>query len=275
MPEPKIDDEVGELARTLEQMLRSLDAARAEREAAMKKQREFVADASHELRTPLTSVLANLELLQASLREPGQDDDRAMIDSALRSSQRMSRLVADLLLLARADAGRAGAHRRCDLAEIAGNAAVEVAPLMGDRELRGRERARALAGGQPRRAAPDGPQPARQRRPPHAAERDRRAAPAGRGRRRRSSRSPTTGPGSPPSCASRSSTASSAATGPPTPPPGPAAASAWRSSAPSPPRTAARPRSDESPRGGALFRVRLPAQQRSASRSAPMALDRL
>ena len=136
MPEPKIDDEVGELARTLEQMLRSLDAARAEREAAMKKQREFVADASHELRTPLTSILANLELLQASLREPGHDDDQAMIDSALRSSQRMSRLVADLLLLARADAGKSGAHRRCDLAEVAGNAAVEAAPLMGDRELR-------------------------------------------------------------------------------------------------------------------------------------------
>ena len=136
MPEPKADDEVGELARTLEQMLRSLDAARTEREAAMKKQREFVADASHELRTPLTSILANLELLQASLREPGHDDDRAMVDSALRSSQRMSRLVADLLLLARADAGKRGGHRRCDLAEVAGNAAAEAAPLMGDRELR-------------------------------------------------------------------------------------------------------------------------------------------
>jgi signal transduction histidine kinase len=135
MPEPKIDDEVGELARTLEQMLRSLDAARAEREAALKKQREFVADASHELRTPLTSILANLELLQASLQEPGHDDEQAMIDSALRSSQRMTRLVGDLLLLARADAGKVGAHRRCDLAEVAGNAAVEAAPLMGDREL--------------------------------------------------------------------------------------------------------------------------------------------
>jgi two-component system OmpR family sensor kinase len=134
MPEPKIDDEVGELARTLEQMLRSLDAARAEREAAMKKH-EFVADASHELRTPLTSILANLELLQASLNDPGQDDEQAMIDSALRSSQRMTRLVGDLLLLARADAGKVGAHRRCDLAEVAGDAAVEAAPLMGDREL--------------------------------------------------------------------------------------------------------------------------------------------
>jgi signal transduction histidine kinase len=136
MPAPKADDEVGELARTLEQMLRSLDAARAEREEAMKKQREFVADASHELRTPLTSILANLELLQASLREPGRDDEQAMLDSALRSSQRMTRLVSDLLLLARADAGKSGSHRRCDLAEVAGNAAVEAAPLMADRELR-------------------------------------------------------------------------------------------------------------------------------------------
>jgi signal transduction histidine kinase len=135
MPDPKVEDEVGELARTLEQMLRSLDAARTEREEAMRKQREFVADASHELRTPLTSVLANLELLQASLQEPRHEDDRAMIDSALRSSRRMSRLVADLLLLARADVGRVGRHGPCDLAEVAGNAAAEVSPVLGDREL--------------------------------------------------------------------------------------------------------------------------------------------
>jgi two-component system OmpR family sensor kinase len=136
MPEPRVDDEVGELTRTLEQMLRSLDAARAEREAALTKQREFVADASHELRTPLTSILANLELLQASLDEPGHDEEREMVDSALRSSSRMSRLVTDLLLLARADAGRLAARTRCDLAEIAGSAAAEVAPTIGERELR-------------------------------------------------------------------------------------------------------------------------------------------
>jgi two-component system OmpR family sensor kinase len=135
MPAPKADDEVGELARTLEEMLRALDAARTEREGVMQKQREFVADASHELRTPLTSVLANLELLQASLDDPGQAEDREIVDSALRSSKRMSRLVADLLLLARADAGRLDVHRRVDLAEIAGDAAVEAAPLMGDRRL--------------------------------------------------------------------------------------------------------------------------------------------
>jgi two-component system OmpR family sensor kinase len=135
MPDPVVADEVGELAGTLEEMLRSLDAARTEREGAMQRQREFVADASHELRTPLTSVLANLELLQVSLDSSGQTEDREVVDSALRSSRRMSRLVADLLLLARADAGRLDRHRRCDLAEVAGDAAVEAAPLMGDRTL--------------------------------------------------------------------------------------------------------------------------------------------
>jgi two-component system OmpR family sensor kinase len=135
MPRPPVEDEVGELADTLEKMLRSLDAARAEREQAMQQQREFVADASHELRTPLTSVLANLELLQASLGGPGQAEDREVVDSALRSSRRMSRLVSDLLLLARADAGRLAAHKRVDLAEIAGDAALEAAPLMGGRQF--------------------------------------------------------------------------------------------------------------------------------------------
>jgi signal transduction histidine kinase len=135
MPQPQVDDEVGELARTLEEMLRSLDAARTERELSLQKQREFVADASHELRTPLTSVLANLELLQASLGNAEQAEDSEVVDSALRSSRRMSRLVGDLLLLARADAGRLGQRRRSDLAEVAGEAAAEAAPLMGDREL--------------------------------------------------------------------------------------------------------------------------------------------
>ncbi|HEX8689357.1 MAG TPA: HAMP domain-containing sensor histidine kinase [Solirubrobacterales bacterium] len=137
MPEPRVEDEVGELTRTLEQMLRSLDAARADREAALRRQREFVADASHELRTPLTSIVANLELLQAAL-DQGQEveDERAMVDSALRSSSRMTRLVGDLLLLARADAGRIAARTRCDLAEIAGSAAAEIAPTVGERQLR-------------------------------------------------------------------------------------------------------------------------------------------
>jgi signal transduction histidine kinase len=129
VPRPVAEDEVGELAATLDQMLRSLDAARTEREQAMQAQRDFVADASHELRTPLTSTLANLELLQASLDRTGDDEDRAATASALRSSRRMSRLVSDLLLLARADAGRAGARRDCDLTEIVDAAVAEVEPV--------------------------------------------------------------------------------------------------------------------------------------------------
>ncbi|MCL2769372.1 MAG: HAMP domain-containing protein, partial [Solirubrobacterales bacterium] len=101
VPQPAADDEVAELARTLGGMLRELDAAHAETEATLARQRRFVADASHELRTPLTSVLANLELLAESLR--GEQGEAAR--SALRSSQRMRRLVADLLLLARTDVG--------------------------------------------------------------------------------------------------------------------------------------------------------------------------
>jgi signal transduction histidine kinase len=131
LPKPKADDEVADLARTLEQMLLSLGAAQGETEAALARQREFVADASHELRTPLTSVLANLELLEQSLT----GEDHEIAESALRSSRRMRRLVADLLLLARADAGRVATRQSVDLAGIARDAAAEAAPLAGEHEL--------------------------------------------------------------------------------------------------------------------------------------------
>ena len=52
-----------------------------------------------------------------------------MVEGALASSQRMRRLIADLLLLARADAGRAGVRREVDLAEIAEAAVAEVRPV--------------------------------------------------------------------------------------------------------------------------------------------------
>jgi len=136
IPEPERDDEVGELARTLDQMLRQLDAARSETEQMMQLQREFVADASHELRTPLTSILANLELLQERLtRGDETGDEHEIVDSALRSSKRMSRLVSDLLLLARADAGRTGVRSETDLAEVASSALAEVRPVALGRRL--------------------------------------------------------------------------------------------------------------------------------------------
>ena len=125
LPKPESRDEVADLADTLDEMLMSLDAARGETEDALARQRRFVADASHELRTPLTSVLANLELLEASL----DGEDREVAAAALRSSRRMRRLVADLLLLARADAGRELGDSAVDLAAVVRDAAGEVAPL--------------------------------------------------------------------------------------------------------------------------------------------------
>jgi two-component system OmpR family sensor kinase len=131
IPHPEADDEVAELARTLDAMLTALDGARAETEGALVRQREFVADASHELRTPLTSVLANLELLEEELT--GEQRDTAA--SALRSSRRMRRLVADLLLLARADAGRQAPHQAVDLSEVVTDAAAELEPVAGGHEI--------------------------------------------------------------------------------------------------------------------------------------------
>ena len=128
LPEPSADDEVAELSRTLSGMLASLSEARDETEATLERQRAFVADASHELRTPLTSVLANLELLVDSLK--GADRDAA--DSALRSTRRMRRLVGDLLLLARTDAGKTPVNQPLDLADIVIDAASELESVSRD-----------------------------------------------------------------------------------------------------------------------------------------------
>jgi two-component system, OmpR family, sensor kinase len=133
IPVPATDDEVGELAQTMDGMLQALDEARSEREQSLERQRVFVADASHELRTPLTSIHANLELLQAAA--VGSVDDRQAVDSALSSTKRMSGLVSDLLLLARADAGRRAATKDLDLAAIATGALEEVQPLAGTRRI--------------------------------------------------------------------------------------------------------------------------------------------
>jgi two-component system OmpR family sensor kinase len=139
LPRPVANDEIAELSTTLSEMLAELGAARSETEATLERQRQFVADASHELRTPLTSILANLELLQEQLDRPGGPRSAAeaseMADSALRSSQRMRRLVGDLLLLARADAGRREQPRPVDLAVVVREAAREATAVAGDHPL--------------------------------------------------------------------------------------------------------------------------------------------
>jgi two-component system, OmpR family, sensor kinase len=131
LPHPEAEDEIAELAHTLEGMLAALDAAQSDMQAMLDRQREFVADASHELRTPLTSVLANLDLLADEL--DGEQSETA--EAALRSTRRMRRLVGDLLLLARADARRENPRRPTDVGEVVIEAAAELGPMAEHHEL--------------------------------------------------------------------------------------------------------------------------------------------
>jgi heavy metal sensor kinase len=98
LPEPVQRDELGRLAATFNEMLGQL-------EQAFTTQRRFLADASHELRSPLAAIRTNVEAL---LR--GVDDDPVERNDTLRAiareTDRMGRLVADLLALAHADAGQ-------------------------------------------------------------------------------------------------------------------------------------------------------------------------
>jgi two-component system OmpR family sensor kinase len=98
-------DEVTRLAVTFNQMLGQLQETYGELEHTLASQRRFVADASHELRTPLATIRTNLELLQRAGDDlPAADRDEALADS-LAEIERLSRLVGDLLTLARVDSG--------------------------------------------------------------------------------------------------------------------------------------------------------------------------
>ncbi len=103
-PAPK-RSEIGRVATALNRMLGENEAAFAQRDATEDRLRQFLADASHELRTPLTSIRGYAELFRRGASERPEDlatAMRAIEDEAAR----MSRLVEDLLLLARLDDAR-------------------------------------------------------------------------------------------------------------------------------------------------------------------------
>ncbi len=114
-------DELGQLAATFDHMLGRL-------EAAFQRQRQFTSDASHELRTPLTIV--NLEVTRA-LAAPRAPEEYVRTLVAIQSENlMMSRLVDDLLTLARADAERSPLRLApVDLSDVALEAVERLAPL--------------------------------------------------------------------------------------------------------------------------------------------------
>jgi two-component system, OmpR family, sensor kinase len=108
-------DEVEQLANTFNSMLSRLQDAFQKVEHSLQMQRDFVADVSHELRTPLTTLRGNLGLLRRDLPPEEQAD---ILNDMVDESDRLIRLVNDLLTLARADAGRSLAQEAVNISEV-------------------------------------------------------------------------------------------------------------------------------------------------------------
>lgn len=97
VPQPEEMDEIGRLAQTFNHMIGRL-------EAAFERQRQFTSDASHEMRTPLAVMRGDIEI--ALRRERTPEEYQRVLTSNLEETIRLSRLVEDLLTLARGDAGQ-------------------------------------------------------------------------------------------------------------------------------------------------------------------------
>jgi two-component system OmpR family sensor kinase len=116
-PDANPATEVGQLGSALNRMLDHVSAALSARQASETRVRQFVADASHELRTPLAAIRGYTELTQR------MGDDREAVAHAMSrvasETERMTRLVEDLLLLARLDSGRPLEREPVDLSRLA------------------------------------------------------------------------------------------------------------------------------------------------------------
>jgi signal transduction histidine kinase len=103
-------------------------------DGAFQRQRRFTADASHELRTPLTIIRSQAEVALARPREPAY---YARVLSSIREeAERLGHLVESLLIMARADAGRALTLEPVDLEEIVAEAGARVATRAHERGIR-------------------------------------------------------------------------------------------------------------------------------------------
>lgn len=109
--------EVGRLGSALNRMLDRIAGALSARHASETRIRQFVADASHELRTPLAAIRGYTELAQRRHAELPDDVAHAM-NRVESETERMTRLVEDMLLLARLDAGRPLEREPVDLTRL-------------------------------------------------------------------------------------------------------------------------------------------------------------
>ncbi len=174
VPEPATAEEIARLARTMNAML-----SRLQRSAEA--QRRFVADAAHELRSPLARMRTELEVDAA---HPGSADPAATASSVLVETIGLQRLVDDLLLLARGDAGAPGpvGTGPVDLDDVVAH----VVRAHRDRRVVAGDRDAGPGRREPGPARAGGGQPPRQRRP--ARPRTHRAEPRGARRGRRAHR---------------------------------------------------------------------------------------
>jgi two-component system, OmpR family, sensor kinase len=109
--------EIGQLGSALNRMLDRIAGALSARQKSETRVRQFVSDASHELRTPLAAIRGYTELAQRKRSELPDDVAHAM--SRVESeTERMTRLVEDMLLLARLDEGRPLARESVDLSRL-------------------------------------------------------------------------------------------------------------------------------------------------------------
>jgi len=90
-----------------------------ERQAIERMKSEFVATVSHELRTPLTSIRGSLGLLAGGVLGPLSPNGERMLTIAVNNTDRLIRLINDILDIERLESGQVGLERRiCDLSEI-------------------------------------------------------------------------------------------------------------------------------------------------------------
>jgi two-component system OmpR family sensor kinase len=145
VPADQVDPhtEIGQVGTALNTLLDRVDASLGARQRNEELMRRFVADASHELRTPLASIRGFSELSLRAMRQAQDDESRQRVALAVETTEqsleriqaqsvRMTRLVEDLLLLARLDEGQELVYGSVDLTRLAVEAVGDARPAGPD-----------------------------------------------------------------------------------------------------------------------------------------------